>query len=152
MVSGTDGQLVVRSEVALRGVATVDIRVPMEFKTRSGRKEIISVRSPSGLPPDAAVAADVGPRSPLVVALARAYRWQRMIETGQARSNSDLARKLKLDQSYIARTIRLASLAPEIIEAILGGQEPDGLSLWGLRRDVPLLWREQRKLLGMEGK
>ena len=48
---GTDGQ-------------TVDIRVPMEFKTRSGRKEII-------LPPDAATTADVGPRSPLVVALAR---------------------------------------------------------------------------------
>ena len=70
-VPGRDGQLVLRSEVALRGVATVDIRVPMEFKTRSGRKEIISVGSPSGLPADAATAADVGPRSPLVLALAR---------------------------------------------------------------------------------
>ncbi len=40
-----------------------------------------------------------------------------MIESGQAESNSDLARKLKLDQSYVARTIRLASLAPSIMEA-----------------------------------
>jgi len=52
VVPGADGQLVLRGEVAFRGVATLDIRVPMEFKTRSGRKEIISVRSPSGLPPD----------------------------------------------------------------------------------------------------
>jgi hypothetical protein len=51
VVPGTDGQ-------------TVDVRVPMEFKVRGGRKEII-------VPPDAATAADVGPRSPLVVALAR---------------------------------------------------------------------------------
>ena len=49
----------------------MDISVPMEFKARAGRKEIISVRSPSGLPPDAATTAEVGPRSPLVVALAR---------------------------------------------------------------------------------
>ena len=62
----------------------------------------------------------------------------------------DLARKLHLDQSYIARTIRLASLAPNIIEAILTNQAPDGLSLWTLRHDLPLLWQEQRKQLGME--
>ena len=72
-----------------------------------------------------------------------------MIESGQAESNSALARKLKLDQSYIARTIRLASLAPDIIEAILDGREPNGLGLNSLRRDVPLLWDEQRKQLGM---
>lgn len=82
----------------------------------------------------------------LVVALARAFCWQEMIESGQAESNSDLARKLKLDQSYIARTIRLASLAPDLVEAILDGQEPDGLSLRTLRRDLPLEWHEQRRM------
>ena len=82
--------------------------------------------------------------------MARAYHWQELIESGQARSNSDLARKLHLDQSYIARTIRLTSLAPNIIEAILTNQAPDGLSLWTLRHDLPLMWQEQRKLLGME--
>ena len=70
-----------------------------------------------------------------------------MIESGQAESNSDLARKLKLDQSYIARTIRLTSLAPDLVEAILDGQEPDGLSLRSLRRDLPLAWDEQGQLL-----
>ncbi len=69
------------------------------------------------------------------------------IETGQAASNSDLARRLKMDQSYIARTIRLTSLAPAIIEAILAGHEPDGFSLLALRRNLPLLWDEQRQTL-----
>jgi len=125
----------------------VIIDVPMSFRRRSGRKEVV-------LPPGVTATSSMPakPPTPLAIALARAFRWQEMIESGQAKSNSDMARKLRLDQSYIARTIRLASLAPDIIEAILDGQEPDGLSLWGLRRDVPLLWREQRELLGLEGK
>lgn len=123
------------------------IDIPMCFRRQSGRKEVVM--------PLGTVAAGVVPTrppTPLAIALARAFRWQEMIETGAAKSNSDLARKLKLDQSYIARTIRLASLAPDIILAILDGQEPDGLSLWVLRRDVPLLWREQRELLEMDVK
>ena len=133
--------------VVRRDGDVVIIDIPMSFRRRSGRKEVV-------LPPGAVAASVVSakPPTPLEIALARAFRWQEMIETGQAKSNSDLARKLRLDQSYIARTIRLASLAPDIIEAILDGQEPDGLSLWGLRRDVPLLWQEQRELLGLEGK
>jgi len=79
--------------------------------------------------------------------VARAFCWQEMIESGQAKSNSDLARQLKLDQSYIARTIRLTTLAPDLVEAILDGQEPDGLSLRSLRRDLPPSWDEQRREL-----
>jgi hypothetical protein len=123
----------------------VVIDIPLSFRRRSGRKEVV-------LPPDAvaAGAVSVKPPAPLAIALARAFHWQEMIENGQAHSNSDLARQLQLDQSYVARTIRLTSLAPEIIEAVLNGQAPDGLSLWTLRRDLPLLWNEQRKSLGME--
>ncbi len=117
---------------------TIVIDIPMSFRRRSGRKEIV-------LPPGAitASAAPTKPPSPLALALARAFRWQEMIETGQAKSNSDLARRLKLDQSYIARTIRLASLAPDIVETILDGQEPDGLSLKTMRGEIPLEWEEQ---------
>jgi hypothetical protein len=120
------------------------IDIPMALRHRGGRKEIV-------LPPGVAPAAEsaVGDETPtaLALALARAFHWQGMIESGQIESNSDLARKLKLDQSYVARTIRLASLAPDLVEAILDGQEPDGLSLRSLRRDLPLAWQEQRRTL-----
>lgn len=116
------------------------IDIPMRFRRRCGRKEII-------MPPGVSDASQSPPPNPLALALARAFRWQEMIESGEVESNCELARKLKLDQSYIARTIRLASLAPDIIEAILNGQEFDEISLGHLRRDMPLLWQEQRKIL-----
>lgn len=121
---------------------SIIIDIPMDLRRRSGRKEIV-------LPPGADTLTAAGPEapSPLALALGRAFRWQEMIETGQAQSNSDLARKLRLDQSYVARTIRLTSSAPDIIEAILDGQEPDGFGLNSLRRDLPLLWDEQREQL-----
>jgi len=135
VVPGTSGQ-------------TVDVRVPMEFKTRSGRKEIISVRSPSGLPPDAATTADVGPRSPLVVSLARAYRWQRMVDSGEVPGVEAIAAQHRMGRTYIARILGLATLAPEIVEAALKGSEPSGMSVRKLLNGpLPVRWDEQRAQL-----
>ncbi|MBM4020255.1 MAG: hypothetical protein FJ288_18370 [Planctomycetes bacterium] len=111
---------------------------PVAFRRRGKRKEIV-------LPPGVTTGAPPRPPSPLALAVVRALRWQEMIESGEAESVSDLARRLKLDRSFVARTLRLASLAPDIIETILEGQEPDGLPLRSLRQhDISLLWEEQR--------
>jgi site-specific DNA recombinase len=135
VVPGKDGQ-------------TVDVRAPMEFKTRSGRKEIISVRSPSGLPPDAATAADVGPRSPLVVALARAYRWQQIIDDGEVTGVEAIAADHGVDRTYAARILNLAILAPDMVKAILNGREPDGMSLRKmLAGPIPVRWDDQKSAL-----
>jgi len=40
---------------------------------------------------------------------------------------------------------RLTSLAPDIIEAILRGDEPDGLSLRKLQKNLPVRWDKQRR-------
>jgi len=141
------GTIIGKPTVHRDGDAIV-IDIPMALRHRAGRKEIVL---PPGVAPVADNDREDAPPNPLALALARAFRWQEMIETGEAESNSDLARKLKLDQSYIARTIRLTSLAPDLVEAILDGQEPDGLSLRSLRRDLPLAWDEQRQLLGGSG-
>jgi hypothetical protein len=133
-----------RRPTAHQDADCIVIHIPMMLKKRNGRKQIIL--------PDGVVAASSGDddvRCPLKVALARAFRWQKMIESGEVTSNCDLARRLKLDQSYVARTIRLASLAPDIVEAILSGDEPSGLSLKTMRGEIPLDWKEQRSELGM---
>ena len=44
-----------------------------------------------------------------------------------------------------AELLRLTSLAPDIVEAILRGHEPDGISLRKLQKGVPLCWQEQRE-------
>jgi hypothetical protein len=122
--------------------AILEIHIPMKFKRRGGRKEII-------LPPGAGD--DKTEKSPtaLQLALARAFRWQKMLDSGEAESASELARGQGIDSSLVCRTLRLTLLAPDIVEAILDGSEPSGLSLGDLRRPIPLLWEEQRKALGV---
>ncbi len=52
-----------------------------------------------------------------------------------------------MDRSYVGRVMRLALLAPDIVEAIVAGREPSGLSLERLVKKMPMVWEEQRKSL-----
>jgi len=124
---------------------TLDVHVPMELKRRGGRKEIISARSPSGLPPDAHTAADVGPRRPIVLALARAYKWQKMVDTGEMPGIAAIADRCGVGRTYVSRILGLAMLAPDLVTAVLNGTEPDGLSLAKLHQGIPVRWDRQAK-------
>ena len=117
----------------------VVIRIPMELRRRGGRCEIIV---PEGLPGSRRTRAK--PQEPIVTALARAYRWQKMLESGEYASLSELAERLGVDRSYLRRILQLASLAPDIVEAIVDGSEPSGVSLEQLTKGLPLRWAEQR--------
>ena len=63
----------------------------------------------------------------IIQALARAFSWAEVIESGEVKSISELATNLDVDNSYVARILKLTTLAPDIIEAILNGEEPAGL-------------------------
>ncbi len=117
------------------GGKIIEVSIPMQFKRRGGRKEII-------LPPGVQ---QEKPPTALQLALARAFRWQKMLDAGEADSTKDLAKRLGLDASLVGRTVRLTLLAPDIVEAILDGQEPEGLSINDLYGKLPLLWEEQRQ-------
>jgi hypothetical protein len=120
---------------------TITVRIPIRLQRPTGRKVIIA---PDG-------SGDWAPRpridNTLVKALARAYRWKRLMENGSFASMTELAAYEKVDQSYIARILRLALLAPDIIEAILDGRQPRSLSLAQLMRAVPVEWVHQRTQL-----
>jgi hypothetical protein len=51
-------------------------------------------------------------------ALARAYRWKRMLEGGEYNSMQDLAKAERVTPSYLAPILRLTLLAPDIAERI----------------------------------
>ena len=124
----------------------VVIRIPMDLKRRSGRKEIIV---PEGLPGTESRKSPT--QEPLVTALARAFHWQELIDGGRYSSITDLAEALQVDRSYVGRIMRLALLAPDIVEAIVDGREPSGLSLERLVKGTPVLWGEQRERLNLRG-
>jgi len=92
---------------------------------------------------------DTGPaQEGIVTALAHARHWQEVLAAGEVASVTELADRLNVDRSYASRILRLNLLAPDIVEAILVGREPSGLSLAKLTQTLPVLWDEQRQRLG----
>ncbi len=122
----------------------VRIRVPVQLKRRGGRKE---VTVPEGL--DQRSSPTPRTESRIAVAITRALRWQEALESGAFPSMKALAQKIGVDGRYVARLLDLTLLAPDIIDAILKGTEPDGISLEKLFR-APMEWGEQRRMLGFE--
>lgn len=117
---------------------TIRIRIPMKLRKRAGRKEIVLPKGVTGKVPA---------QEALVRAVARAFHWQSLLESGEVKSISTLASRFHVDHSYVARTLRLASLAPDIVEAIVLGEEPEGLTLDRLMKPWPARWDGQRTAL-----
>ena len=119
---------------------TLSIHVPMTFKLRGGRKVIILPDGTQGNPlPRATI------DNTLVKAIARAFRWQAMLETGTYGCIEDIARAERINGSFVSRVIRLALLAPDIVELILAGKQPASLTLKGLMAPFPVEWDRQRQ-------
>jgi hypothetical protein len=117
---------------------TLTIRIPIRLQRRGGRKLIMT--------PEGSAAPTPKPRrdETLVKALVRAHRWRRRIESGQAKSITDLAEQEGVTDAYVCRLLPLTCLAPEIIEAILDGRQPKGLRLAEMLGNGPMGWNEQR--------
>ena len=114
---------------------TVTIHVPFRVVKRGGRKEM---QMPDG---------PMQPRrtdSTLVKALARAFRWKRMLESGEFATIAELAEREGIAPSYMTRVLRLTLLAPDIVEAILDGRQGPEVTLGRLLEPFPAEWEEQR--------
>ncbi len=83
--------------------------------------------------------------SSLVSAVTKAYRWQEQLESGQYASLEEFAAAHDVDRSYAGHLLRLTSLSAGIVELILDGNEPDGLSLRRLLKGFSLDWAQQRQ-------
>ena len=70
-----------------------------------------------------------------------------MLENGTHATIAEIASAEKINESYVGRVLRLTLLAPDIVEAILGGRQPGDLQLDDLLRRFPVGWWEQRKEL-----
>ena len=118
---------------------TLTVCIPIRLQRRGGRKLIMT---PEG---GAAPARKPSRDETLVKALVRAHRWRRKIESGQARSVTDLAEQEGVTDAYVCRLLPLTCLAPDIVEAILDGRQPKGLKLAPILGNGPMAWEEQRR-------
>ena len=113
---------------------TVTLRVPFRIVKRGGRKEM---QMPEGA---------AHPRrtdSALVKSLARAFRWKRMLESGEFATIAELAEREGIAPSYMTRVLRLTLLAPDIVEAILDGRQGLEVTLARLMEPFPAEWADQ---------
>jgi DNA invertase Pin-like site-specific DNA recombinase len=88
------------------------------------------------------------PKLPLIKALARAHGWYEKVVQGKAFDMRSLARDAGLTERYVGKVFRCAFLAPDIVEAILAGRQPQDLNFDKLCQTLPLRWVEQRAQLG----
>jgi hypothetical protein len=116
------------------------VHVPMTFRRRGGRKIIVA---PDGTAMPAAPSR-FNVDSVLVKALARGFRWRRLLDEGSYSTIKELAVKERTDRSYVADVLRLTLLAPDLIEKILDGRQPPEWQLHRLRNPLPLDWQKQR--------
>ncbi|NYS26406.1 hypothetical protein HUK65_15575 [Rhodobacteraceae bacterium 2376] len=113
---------------------TVTLHVPFRVVKRGGRKEM---QLPVGVAP---------PRrtdNTLVKALARAFRWNRMLDSGEYATIAELAEREGIAPSYMTRVLRLTLLAPDIVEAILNGKQGPELTLARVLEPFPMEWTAQ---------
>jgi len=119
---------------------TVTIHVPFRIVKRGGRKEMVL---PEGAP------AQRRPDDALVKALARAFHWNRMLDSGEFVTIAELAEREGIAPSYMTRVLRLTLLAPGIVEAILEGRQGPEVTLARLMETSPVVeWAGQGSALG----
>lgn len=137
------GAQAIKTSVSKDG-STATVSIPVIFRQRGGRKHIMT---PHGMTPwSPAPQID----SPLLKAVVRAHRWRQMLENGDYDSSAELAKAEKVNASYLSRILRLTLIAPNIIEAIVGGaHQPGTLQLDDLLQPLPAIWAGQNvKLFG----
>jgi len=113
---------------------TVTLHVPFRIVKRGGKKEM-------QLPEGATQSQRTD--STLVKALARAFRWKRMLESGEFATIAELAEQEGIAPSYMTRVLRLTLLAPDIVEAILDGKQGPEVTLARVLEPFPLAWQQQ---------
>jgi hypothetical protein len=113
---------------------TMTLNVPFRIVKRGGRKEM---QLPHGVRPDRRT------DNTLLKALARAFRWKRLLESGEFATVSELVEREGIAPSYITRVLRLTLLAPDIVEAILDGKQGPEVTLARVLEPFPLAWQLQ---------
>jgi hypothetical protein len=120
---------------------TVTVRVPISIKKRGGRKLVLA-------PDGAEVSTTPITRridNAMIKAIARAFRWREMLESGNHATIAEIAAAENINGSYVSRVLRLSLFAPDLIEAVLNGRQPSGVQLERLLRSFPVEWPLQRE-------
>jgi hypothetical protein len=123
----------------MTAATSITVRVPLSIRHRPGRKTVVTPMADAGAGP---VRTRADPA--LVKALARAFRYQRLLDIGRYTSITELAEIENLDRGYLGSLLKLTLLSPEIVESILDGRHPERIGLPLLLGPLSAAWDVQR--------
>lgn len=124
---------------------SLTVQVPLAIRRRPGRQTVVTPeRTASPAEPASTISTHADPA--LVKALARAFRYQRLLDYGQYASITEMADAEKLDRGYMGRLLQLTLLAPGQVSAILDGRTT-AISLSRLFDPLSTSWQEQQRYL-----
>jgi hypothetical protein len=124
----------------MTAATSVTVRVPLTIRRRPGRKTVVT---PAREDTEQVVRTGVDPA--LLKALARAFRYRRMLDEGRYASITEMAAAERLERGYLGTLLRLTLLAPDIVEAILDGRQSADIGLPKLLELLPVEWEQQRQ-------
>ncbi len=119
---------------------SITVRVPLTIRRRPGKKTVVTPMA-DGTAAATATCADPA----LIKALARAFRYQRMLDQGRYASITEMATAEKIERGYLGTLLRLTLLAPDLVELVLDGRVADRVALPALLAPIPLAWAHQRQ-------
>jgi hypothetical protein len=113
---------------------TLETFVPLQFKRKKGKLLVDGKEGEHD--------------TTIIEAVARAMHWHALLDSGAFKSVAEIAKAEGLMPTTVGRLLRLARLAPDVIEQLMVGCQPRPLTLlWLMRNDIPALWADQRQLL-----
>jgi len=130
----------------MTAATSITVRVPLKIRRRPGRKTVVTPTS--GERGDGTIPTRADPA--LVKALARAFRYQRLLDEGRYSSIAEMAEAEKIERGYLGTLLRLTLLAPGIVDAILNSGATEQVGLPRLLQPSPVEWPLQREAFGLK--
>jgi hypothetical protein len=123
--------------------AVITVEIPVKFSSKGGRKRIVT---PDGR--DIVKGKASNHDASMIKALVRGFEMLDILDKNADLTARDLAEKANLDHAYVTKYVRMTQLAPDIVQSILDGRQPQTLTLSQLLRTFPDMWPEQRQHFG----
>ncbi len=114
---------------------TIRVIIPLAIRKRNGRPKIVP---PSDMAPETG---GVDPH--ILKAIAKAWSWRRKLESGAVATMSDIAEAEGVTPPYVGRMLKLAYLAPAVLEKLLIARIAPTVSGKDLAAMAELPWAEQ---------
>ena len=120
----------------------IEVTIPVRLKFDGHKTVLIQPENPPEV-------LDPDKMSVLQKALVQGFQYRDALESGEVATVSELSRRENQERAFLFRALSMVNLAPDIVEAILDGSEPEQLTIKNLRHGIPEDWNEQRRQFGM---